>query len=425
MTTRLPPRRSARSRSRRTVSSSAHCKSSSTIKSGLAPWHPVRNSKIARNRCSRSWSAGTSRGWATPRSFCLRPGTSWASRGPLAPTASCIGLAAALATAAVSASRKEASGATSCPVERHPDVEALLLAADEAIAGGQGRSLRGSHDPCHIVQAEAVRESLELVTATIVELHLRDGTHQVPYDFGDQDLAALGLAGHARGHVDGGAEDVARLLDHLAGVETDADLELALRILLAVFGDSALNRDGAFDCMPARPEADHDSVAKAFDAATRMLCDLLLDDRFVRLHDLVREREASARKHLGRALDVGEHDRHRALALAGRKTADDGLGCERLRGVHRLPESLGHRPQESGVGPEAGFALRVLDQLEQARLDRLAQLARRRLLAQPVRLGVIAGLQLRALESLGDGRGQPKVEAPARSEAFDDRLDPS
>src|SRR5260370_417485 len=357
MTTRLPPRRSARSRSRRTVSSSAHCKSSSTIKSGLAPWQPVRNSKIARNRFSRSWSAGTSRGWAIPRSFCLRPGTSCASRGPLPPA--------------------------------------------------------------------AVWDAICLAPAGIVDSHLPHGTNKVPYDCGDQDLAALGLAGHARGHVDGGAEDIARLLDHLAGVETDADLELALRILLAVFGDSALDRDGAFDCMPARPEAHHDPVAEAFDAATRMLCDLLLDDRFVGLHDLVREREASARKHLGRALDVGEHDRHRALALAGRKTADDGLGCERLRGVHSLPEALGHRPQESGVGPEAGFALRVLDQLQQARLDRLAQLARRPLLADSVRLGVIAGLQLRSLESLGDGRGQAKVEAPARSEAFDDRLDPS
>src|SRR5216684_9423926 len=124
------------------------------------------------------------------------------------------------------------------------------------------------------MQPEAVRESLQLVAAAITELHLRDGPDQVADDLGDQDLAAPGLAGHARGDVDRGAEDVTRLFDDLAGVDADADLQLPLGILFAVLGDGALDLDRAFDRMPGGTEADHDAVTEALDAAACMLGDL-------------------------------------------------------------------------------------------------------------------------------------------------------
>src|ERR1700694_4667478 len=275
--------------------------------------------------------------------------------GPLAPTASCRGLAPALATAAASTSRKHSSGATSCsvqrplsthhpflaasaatsearreapmpgaparkrmpPVEGHPDVQALLLAADEAVAGAEDRGCRRCLTGRHFVQPEAVGEALQLVTAAIAELHFCRRTDQLANDLGDEDLAALGLARHARCDVHGGAEEIARLLHHLAGVDPDADLQLALRILLAVFGDRALDSDAALDRVPAGTEADHDAVTEALDPSAGVLADLLLDDRFVGFHDLVGEGEASTREHLGRAFDVGEHDGHRAFALAG------------------------------------------------------------------------------------------------------------
>src|SRR6185312_4883941 len=158
----------------------------------------------------------------------------------------------------------------------------------------------------------------------------------------------LGLARDARRHVDSGAEDVTSLLDDLAGVDADADAELALRVLLAVLGDASLDLDRAFDGVAARAEADHDAVAETLYAAAGVLADLLFDDRLVRLHDLVREGEAPARQHRGRALDVGEHDRHRALGLARGETADDGVRGQRLRSVDRLPQAFGDQAEQVG-----------------------------------------------------------------------------
>src|SRR4029077_821920 len=133
----------------------------------------------------------------------------------------------------------------------------------------------------------------------------------------------------------------------------------------------------------------------------RVLGDLVFDDPFVRLHDLVREREASARKHLGRAFDVGEHDRHGAFALTRGEAADDGLGSQRLRRVDGLTEAFGDRFQKRGVGTETSFTLRILDELQKIRPYGLTQLAPGNLFAYMAEGGVVARFQLGAFKSLG------------------------
>jgi len=143
------------------------------------------------------------------------------------------------------------------------------------------------------VQPPAVGEALELVPPAKLELHLRDRADELAHDLRDQDLAAFRLARHAGCDVDRGTEDVAALLDHLAGVEADADAELSLRVLLAVFGDRLLDVERAFHPVTRGAEADHEAVAETLDAPARVLADLLVDDRLVSPHDLVRSGEAT------------------------------------------------------------------------------------------------------------------------------------
>ena len=117
------------------------------------------------------------------------------------------------------------------------------------------------------MQAPAVGKPLELVPAAEVELHLRDRPDQLAHDLGDEDLAAFRLARYARRDVDRRAEDIAAFLHDLAGVEADPDAQLALWILLAVLGDRLLDVKRALDTMPGGSEADHETIAEAFDPA--------------------------------------------------------------------------------------------------------------------------------------------------------------
>src|SRR5438270_8923398 len=166
---------------------------------------------------------------------------------------------------------------------------------------------------CDLVPAPPVRESLELVAAADRKLHLGCRPHELAHDVGDEDLAASGLARDAGSDVDRRAEDVTGLFDHLASVEADADPELAFRVLLAVFRDCLLDVECALHAVARGAEADHESVPEPFDPAPGVLGDLLVDDRLVCPHDLVRGGEATCRQESCRLLDVGKHDRYRAL----------------------------------------------------------------------------------------------------------------
>ena len=215
------------------------------------------------------------------------------------------------------------------------------------------------------MQPPAVGKSLQLVAAAKIELHLGDRADQLADDLGDQDLPAFRLPGDARRHVDRGAEDVARLLDDLAGVEADADTELALRILLAVSRDRLLDVERALDAVPGRAEADHEAVAETLDAPARVLRDLVVDDRLVCLHDLVRGRESPRRQQAGRLLDVSEHDRHGPFGLAHREAADDRFRGQRGGGIDGLAQTFGDLAEKALRSAEPGLALRVSHRLQQ------------------------------------------------------------
>ena len=232
-------------------------------------------------------------------------------------------------------------------VERHPDVQPFLLAVDESVTGGEHPRRFLHLAGRDLVQPPAVGESLQLVASAKLELHLVDRADELAHDIGDENLATLRFARHPRGDVDGRAKDVAGLLDHLAGVEADADPKLSLRILLAVLRDRALDVDRALHAMARGAEADHEAVAESLDPPPGVLADLLVDYGLVRFHDLVRGREASRREQPRRLLDVGEHDGHGAFGLTDRETADDGLGGKRRGRVDGLSETLGDLAQEA------------------------------------------------------------------------------
>ena len=294
-------------------------------------------------------------------------------------------------------------------VHDHADVEPLLLAVDETVVRSQNVRRFFHLTRCDLVQAPAVGESLQLVAAADRELHLGGRSDKLTHDVRDEDLAPPGLAGDACRHVDRGAEDVTGLLHHLARVEADADPELPPGVLLAVVGDRTLDVESALDAMTRRAEADHEAVAEALDPAPGVLGDLLVDDRLVRPHDLVRGGEASRRQEACRLLDVGEHDRDRALRLADRKAADDRFRGQRRRGVDRLSQPLRDLTQQALRRAEARFALRVPDGLEQSGLGREAKLSACRVLADLGLRRVVARLQLGAFERFRERRREAQA----------------
>src|SRR5438876_340582 len=158
-----------------------------------------------------------------------------------------------------------------------------------------------------------------------------------------------------------------------------------------------------------RAEADHEAVAEALDPAPGVLGDLLVDDRLVRPHDLVRRGEASRRQEACRLLDVGEHDRDRALGLADGEAADDRFRGEGSRRVDRLAEALGDLSQQTLRGAEACFALRVAHCLQQSRLGREAKLSACGVLADLGLRRVVARLQLGAFERFRERRREAQA----------------
>ena len=81
-----------------------------------------------------------------------------------------------------------------------------------------------------------------------------------------------------------------------------------------------------------------------------------------------------------------------------------------------------HLAEKGGSCSEAGFALRILHDLEQPGLRRLSQLAPGRVLGEVVRLGVVTGLQLCPFEHLRDRGCKPEVEVLLRDDGLDHGL---
>ena len=67
--------------------------------------------------------------------------------------------------------------------------------------------------------------------------------------------------------------------------------------------------------------------------------------------------------------------------------------------------------------------MRVANRLQETGVHGLPQLATARFLADAVLGGIVAALQLRALERIGDRGGEAEVQVAARDEALDDGQD--
>ena len=176
--------------------------------------------------------------------------------------------------------------------------------------------------------------------------------------------------------------------------------------------------------MSGRAEADHEAIAETFDAPARVLRDLLIDDRLVRLHDLVRGGESPRREQARRLLDVREHDGHRPLGLADGKAADDRLRGQWRCCVDRLPEPFRDLAEQPLRRPVPSLALRIANRLQQPGLHRQPQLAPGGILADLDLCGVVGGFQLGALERLRKRPRKAKAQSAPGDDAFDHRVDP-
>ena len=99
----------------------------------------------------------------------------------------------------------------------------------------------------------------EDVLATVGEEEALAGA-EGPDHVRGEDLARLAVGGDAGGEDDAAAEEVAAFLDRLAGVETDADADRLLALVLAL-GEGPLQLDGAFDRAADGGERGHEPIA--------------------------------------------------------------------------------------------------------------------------------------------------------------------
>src|SRR2546425_13165734 len=92
----------------------------------------------------------------------------------------------------------------------------------------------------------------------------------------EQDLAAAGFGGDARGEDDGGTEEVAVLGDRLAGIEPHPDAEP-----LGCGGQCALHRHGAFERAGGRRERRDEAVPGGLHLGATVGAQRLADDPLV------------------------------------------------------------------------------------------------------------------------------------------------
>src|SRR5581483_2072409 len=94
-------------------------------------------------------------------------------------------------------------------------------------AGGEtdGHGSRLRVRPGDVVEVELLREPFEGAPAPVAEGDVGAGADEVLDDLGDEDFSAGRLRRDAGGGMDGLAVQVAVLVDDLAGVEADPDLE--------------------------------------------------------------------------------------------------------------------------------------------------------------------------------------------------------
>src|SRR5919109_2641108 len=108
-------------------------------------------------------------------------------------------------------------------------------------------------------------------------------------------------------------EEVVALSDRLAGVEADPKMERLVGFAVIARTEPALNRYCTLKRTPCAPERKHEPVALRLDLEAAVRGRLLPNDPVVFAQQLNPSRIAKALVYRGRALDIREHQRHRAI----------------------------------------------------------------------------------------------------------------
>src|SRR5215467_2459443 len=136
-------------------------------------------------------------------------------------------------------------------------LDGALNGADLGLVGGA----RWHRLPRHLEETLWILKALEVVQATIDVFDAVESAGHVARGFGHEDLAGAGGGANASGEVDGAAEEIAALVDRLAGVDANAHRDPRTALRLGLFGDLPLDGGTAQD-RPARGgERDHEAVA--------------------------------------------------------------------------------------------------------------------------------------------------------------------
>ena len=136
------------------------------------------------------------------------------------------------------------------------------------------------------------------------------------YLVGDQDLPADCLCHDAGRGMHRLSEQIAIPLGDLAGMDADADFDRALRVGGVVLVQRTLDRHGGTDRCHIGGEGDEKPVAQGFAYPATERCDLVLHDRCLQRENVVGVLVATCLPQLGRADDVGHHDRERVCCAA-------------------------------------------------------------------------------------------------------------
>ena len=130
-------------------------------------------------------------------------------------------------------------------------------------------------------------EAFELLLAHRLEAQIARTSRDVVQRRRDQDLAALGERRDPRRENHRLTEEVSRLPDHFADMQSYPHSQRQIRMALAVGGERPLHRDRAQQGSPGARESDHEAVAERTHFVAAVGCDLLTKEFIVDANDVV------------------------------------------------------------------------------------------------------------------------------------------
>ena len=157
--------------------------------------------------------------------------------------------------------------------------------------------------PAHGVRDDGLVEALELHGPHRVELRRQAAAAEQTHDVGDEHLSARGGVAKPPRHDDRSAVEVPSVVDRLAGVDADTQLETVdMRRHGLLHGRST--RDG----LACARERGHQSVAEALDLSPAVRVDRVAQGREVRAAQLVGGVVSERGDQVRRADEIGEQD---------------------------------------------------------------------------------------------------------------------